>query len=307
MTRNLHTSGGLDVYFARESIQLYRAIMTTIGVDLGGTNIRAGIKTESFIINRLQTVLENKNSLDHTLGQLIDLIKPLVQPSVKGIGVAVPSVVDSMQGVVYNVVNIPSWERVELKDILEKKFSVPVCIDNDANCFTLGEYLFGGPKPYSYMVGLVIGTGLGTGVMVDGKIFAGSNCGAGEIGYLPYLDKDFEFYCSSSFFLECHNTTAFTVFENALKGDEKALAIWNEFGVHMGNVVKAVVYTYDPEIIVFGGSIANAFPFFEKALRQTLLRNFHFPESIKKLRLVCSTNENITLLGAGALIEEYLG
>jgi glucokinase len=277
----------------------------TIGVDLGGTNIRAGIKIEHSIINRLQTVLENKHSLDHTLGQLIDLIKPLVQPAVRGIGVAVPSVVDNIQGVVYNVVNIPSWERVELKNILEKKFAVPVCIDNDANCFTVGEYLFGNTKPCSYMVGLVIGTGLGTGIMVDGKIFAGSNSGAGEIGYLPYRDKDFEFYCSSSFFQECYNTTAHAVYEQALLSDGKAIAIWKEFGVHLGNAVKAVVYTYDPEIIVFGGSIAKAYSFFEKSMKQVLM-DFHFPESIKKLQLVRSTNENITLLGAGALVEEYL-
>jgi glucokinase len=277
----------------------------TIGVDLGGTNIRAGIKTGHSIINRSQTVLENKHSLDHTLGQLIDLINPLVQPSVKGIGVAVPSVVDTKKGVVYNVVNIPSWERVELKDILEKKFALPVCIDNDANCFTLGEYLFGNTKPNSYMVGLVIGTGLGTGIMADGKIFAGSNSGAGEIGYIPYRDKDFEFYCSSSFFKECHNTTALAAYEQALRGDGEAIAIWKEFGVHLGNVVKAVVYTYDPEVIVFGGSIAKAYTLFENSMRQVLM-DFHFPESIKKLQLVRSTNENITLLGAAALIEKYL-
>jgi glucokinase len=274
----------------------------TIGVDLGGTNIRAGIKIDGDIIQRQHTLLEKTASLDHTLGQLIDTIRPLVHSEVKGIGVAVPSVVDTKKGIVYNVVNIPSWKKVELKDILEKTFNLPVSIDNDANCFALGEYLFGGAKNFQNAVGLAIGTGLGTGIIIDGRIYTGNNSGAGEIGYLPYLDRDFEFYCSSTFFSSLHHTTAYDAYNLAEEGDIASLHLWSEFGKHLGNALKAIVYTYDPGAIVLGGSISKGFQFFEKVMFNTLHHNFHFPQSLEKLQIIPSVNENITLLGAGALV-----
>jgi glucokinase len=201
------------------------------------------------------------------------------------------------------VVNIPSWERVELKDILQKTFNLPVRIDNDANCFAWGEYLFGNAQHFRNAVGLAIGTGLGTGIVIDGKIYTGNNSGAGELGYLPYLDRDLEFYCSSTFFTKIHHTTAHELFQQADIGNSEALKLWSAFGQHLGNALKAVVYTYDPGVIVLGGSISKAFSFFQNEMLNTLHQNFHFPESLKNLKIVPSTNENITLLGAGALVE----
>jgi glucokinase len=274
-----------------------------IGVDLGGSNIRSGIQVNGTIIERRHAALTNKDSLSNTLGQLIDNIRPLMQPSVEGIGIAVPSVVDVKNGIVYNVVNIPSWERVELRDILQKEFKVPVNIDNDANCFVLGEQLFGKAKSHQSVVGLVIGTGIGSGVITNGKLYTGSNCGAGEIGYLPYMDKDFEFYCSSNFFNAFHNTTAYDVHQHAVSGNKQALTIWAEFGTHLGNALKAIVYTYDPEVIVLGGSVTKAYNFFEQSMWESLRQNFHFPESLKKLKIEQSVDDNITLLGAASLID----
>src|SRR5688572_24288645 len=220
----------------------------TIGVDLGGSNIRSGIQVNGAIEQRRHAVLINKDSLSNTLTQLIDNIKPLMHSTVKGIGIAVPSVVDVKNGIVYNVVNIPSWEKVELRDILQKEFHVPVNVDNDANCFALGEQLFGEAKSHQSVVGLVIGTGIGSGIITNGKLYTGSNCGAGEIGYLPYLEKDFEYYCSSNFFNVEHGVTAYEAHQRALDGDQQSLKIWNEFGAHLGNAMKAVVYAYDPEV-----------------------------------------------------------
>lgn len=273
----------------------------TIGVDLGGSNIRAGIQVNGSIIHRRHATLTDKDSLTNTLGQLIDNIRPLMQPSIKGIGIAVPSVVDVKNGIVYNAVNIPSWKKVELRDILQKAFHIPVQVNNDANCFTLGEQLFGNAKSHASVVGLVMGTGIGSGIVLDGRLFTGGNCGAGEIGYLPYRNKDFEFYCSSNFFNIIHSTTAYDAHQHALEGDKQAIEIWKEFGTHVGNALKAIAYAYDPEAIVLGGSIAKAFPFFEGSMRNELL-NFHFPESIKRLKIYQSTDDNITLLGASSLL-----
>lgn len=276
--------------------------MATIGVDLGGTNIRAGIQVDGSITQQRRALLKEKDSLPHTIHQIIDLICPLVRPSIQGIGIGVPSVVDVERGIVFDVVNIPSWKRVELKDILQKEFSIPVFINNDVNCFVLGEYYYGLAQPFKSVVGLAMGTGLGAGIIMDGKLYLGNNCGAGEIGLLPYLDKNYEFYCSSEFFERFHKTTALKAYQKALKGDAGALKIWEEFGNHIGNTIKAVVYSFDPEAVVLGGSIANAYDFFKGAMNEAL-EDFAFPESIKKLRILQSKDENIALLGAAALVK----
>ncbi len=278
--------------------------MATIGVDLGGTNIRAGIREGDWIVKREDISLTEKHSLESTLTQLIGLIRLLVIPEITGIGIAVPSIVDSVNGVVYDVVNIPSWQRVELKDILEKEFDIPVRVNNDANCFALGESLHGKAKSFNHVVGITLGTGVGSGVIINNKIYAGQNGGAGEIGYLNYRDRDFEFYGGSFFFEEIHKTTALIVFQKAQAGDAEALSIWGEYGVHIGNLIKSVVYAYDPEAIVFGGSISSAFPLFEPSMKQTISTHFYFPGSMKKLRVLQSENGNITLLGASSLVSQ---
>jgi glucokinase len=276
--------------------------MMTIGVDLGGSNIRAGIQSDGKITQKRHVPLTHKDSLDDTLEQLVDNIKPLMVPGIRRIGIAVPSVVDVKNGIVYNVVNIPSWEKVELKQILEQKFSVPVYVDNDANAFVLGEQLHGKAKHHNNVVGLVMGTGIGSGLVLNGQLYRGNNTGAGEVGYFPYLDKDFEFYCSGNFFSAVHNISAFDAFQQAQSGNQHAVRIWTEFGNHLGNALKAVVYAYDPEVIVLGGSVSKAFSFFEKSMRHSLHTNFHFPESLKRLKIEKSEDENITLLGASSLL-----
>lgn len=275
----------------------------TIGVDLGGTNIRAGIRSGDAVTGFRQVTLRDKDSLDSTLQQLKDLIRPLVSSEIESIGVAVPSVVDAVQGVVYNVVNIPSWERVELKAILEAEFGLPAAVENDANCFALGEYYHGKAKGLQNVIGVTLGTGVGAGLILDGKIYRGSNGGAGEVGYLNYRNRDFEFYGGSFFFAEVHGTNALDLYNEAVAGSPNALRIWEVYGMHIGNLVKSLVYAYDPDAIVFGGSITNAFDFFLPSLRETIASHFHFPRSMERLRILQSENEHITLLGASSLVK----
>ncbi len=274
-----------------------------IGVDLGGTNIRACLINNHQIVRMKEIPLREKENLESTLDQLKSLITSVNDPNVKGIGIGVPSVVDREKGIVYDVVNIPSWKEVPLKDILEKQFGVPVYINNDVNCFVLGEKNFGIAKRYKNIVGITIGTGIGAGVILNNKLYSGSNCGAGEIGYLPYLDHDLEYYCSSNFFQDFHQTTGYEAFQKAEKNDPAALKIWNQFGHHMGVAMKSVMYTYDPEIIILGGSISNAFPYFKDQMHKTL-RNTHFPKSVDNLKICPSEVENVSMLGASSLVDE---
>jgi len=273
-----------------------------IGVDLGGTNIRAGLVEGDVITSINQALLIEKESLHKTISQLISTIAPLVTPGVKGIGIGVPSVVDIDKGIVFDVVNIPSWHRVELKKILETEFNIPVCINNDVNCFALGEHRYGEAKSFSSFVAIAIGTGLGAGIIIHNALYSGNNCGAGEIGSLPYLDKNFEFYTSSSFFESVYSTTALEAHLAALQGSSEALDIWNKYGIHIGNVIKAVAYTYDPEAIVLGGSISKAYAFFESTMKESM-NGFQFPESFRKLKILRTKVENIALLGAAALVK----
>src|SRR6186713_192615 len=179
-----------------------------IGIDLGGTNVRAAIENDGLILNFRKESFNTKMSLDDTLTQLKEFIRPLVKNEVRGIGIGVPSVVDVKNGVVFNVTNIPAWKRVPLKEILEAEFRIPVCVNNDVNCFALGEHQFGTLKGMKNAVGVSIGTGLGSGIIINDNLFEGVNCGAGEVGLLPYLDHNIEYYASGNLFKVKFNTTA---------------------------------------------------------------------------------------------------
>lgn len=272
-----------------------------IAVDLGGTNIRAGRLDQDRIMIQQEAPLRDKDQLKKTLDQLADLIASVMDSSVTGIGIGVPSVVDLDTGTVYDVTNIPSWRKVELRRILEDHFGLPVRVNNDVNCFILGEHRYGKARGFQSVVGLTLGTGLGGGIILNNQLYAGRNCGAGEFGLVPYLDENIEAYCSGGFFQKKYQTTALDAYQKAAAGDQPALDSWKEFGFHMGNAIKTVVYTYDPEAIVLGGSLVKAFHFFEEAMHASR-HDFAFPESMKKLRIFVSDNKNIALLGAASLL-----
>jgi len=272
-----------------------------IAVDLGGTNIRAGRLDQDRIIVQKSMPLRDKEVLQKTLDQLITLIESVMDTGIKGIGIGVPSVVDIETGTVYDVTNIPSWKKVELKRILEARFGIPVRINNDVNCFILGEHRYGIVKGFNSVVGLTMGTGLGGGIIINNTLYAGHNCGAGEFGLVNYLDENIEAYCSGGFFQKRFNTTALDAYEKAAAGDRAALDSWREFGFHMGNAIKTVVYTFDPEAVVLGGSLVKAYNFFADSMDKSRM-DFAFPESMKRLKIFISQNNNIALLGAASLI-----
>lgn len=276
-----------------------------IGVDLGGTNIRAGRIDGRSIVDSKARPLKNKHDLDDTIDQLITIIKSVNHEEVIGIGIGVPSVVDLEKGIVYDVVNIPSWKKVPLRDILKQEFGVPVFINNDCNCFTLGEKYFGHGQAYKNFVGVTIGTGIGAGIIINDRLYSGSNCGAGEIGYLPFKDQDFEYYCSSNFFSKMHNSDGHEAYLAAKKHDSLAIQLWNEFGNNVGVALRSVVYAYDPEAIILGGSISTALPFFMESMCETM-RDTYFPKSIEKLQIHVSNLKHVSMMGAAAQVDQFM-
>lgn len=272
-----------------------------LAIDLGGTNIRIAQVVDGEIVDKTAIPCPSKESYNEVMLHIEGLIESMMTSEVEGIGIGVPSVVDAVRGIVYNPTNIPSWKEVHLKEILERQFSVPVFVNNDANCFALGEKLFGEGVPYRDVVGLALGTGVGSGIIIDGKLYNGRNTGAGEIGSLPYLDSDFEHYCSSGFFVDHYQLTGKEAAARAAQGDPTALEIWQAFGFHLGNLMKAVLFTYDPQTIVIGGGIASAFPYYESAMRASM-SNFPYAETLKGLQVLVSKKPDISMLGASALI-----
>ena len=272
-----------------------------IGVDMGGTNIRAGLVDDSRLV-RKEVINCPKGDEQTVLDALCLLIKSVMTDTVTSIGVGVPSVVDRDKGIVYNVANIPSWQEVHLRQILEDIFHKPVFLNNDANCFALGEYCFGEGRHSDSMVGLTIGTGIGSGLVFNGRLYNGRNTGAGEIGALPFRDSDYEHFCASQFFTTYHHATGQELADRARQGDKEALAVWQAFGDNLGYMMQAVLYAYDPDLVVLGGGITAAFPLFEDAMRQRL-SYFPWQESVRRLRIIPSQLKDAALLGAAMLNE----
>jgi len=273
---------------------------TVIGVDLGGTNVRAGRVADGSILQESTRKVSSDAAEEVVLEEIADTIQEVMTPETTAIGIGVPSVVDVDTGVVYNVENIPSWQEVHLKQFLEERFSVAAYVNNDVNCFVLGEHSFGQGRNHDSVVGLALGTGLGGGIVIDNKLYAGASCGAGEFGMVPYRDHLLEHYCSGEFFRMVHQTDGASVLRRAMDGDQAAQAIFDEFGEHLGNAIILVLHTVDPELIILGGSVSQAFEYFEASMRRQL-QTFAFPKTIESLQIVCSTLPNVAVLGAASL------
>lgn len=277
-----------------------------LGVDLGGTNISVG-RVEEMKISRLFTrSISAHGSEKQILDEVIQAIKSAFDQEVAAIGLGVPSLVDVEKGIVYDVQNIPSWKKVHLKEILENIFHRPVYVNNDANCFALGEKHFGKGKRFKNLVGLTVGTGLGAGIIIDNRLYAGTNCGAGEVGSILYKEHIYEYYCSGQFFKNFYNVAGSQVFENAKKGDKKSLEIFEEFGVHFGNAIKTVLFAFDPEAIILGGSVSRSYPFFKKSMWQEIV-TFPYRHVLESLVIDISEEAHISILGAAALYFDALG
>jgi len=272
----------------------------TIGIDLGSTDIKAGIIDGGVVYRRINEKFPNDKSLEETIDFLKGIIRRLMNSNIKGIGIGVPSVVDAKKGIVYNAVNVPSWKEVYLKDILEKEFGIPVNINNDCNCFAFAERYYGEGTSYRNIVAVKLGSGLGAGIVINDVLYDGWNTGAGEIGSLPYMDKDYEEYCAANFFKR-YGTTGKDAIELANEGNTEALNMWEEFGRHVGNLMKVILFTYDPQAIIIGGESAKAYSYFSGKMYETL-STFPYPETLKRIEITTSRKEDIGLLGAAALI-----
>lgn len=271
-----------------------------IGISFGGKTLVAGKvkdgKTEKSITKRIN----NKAPENEVLAEVFGIINEVIDNEVAGIGIGVPSIVDVEKGIVYKVQNIPSWREVHIKEILESHFGVKVYVNNDANCFAIGETYFGRTKGYDNSVGLILGAGVGAGIIFKGHLYSGTNCGAGEFGEIPYREHNYEFYLNEAYFEDKYGVPALTFLKRANKKDKIAKAVFEHYGYDLGKLINTILFTVDPEIIVIGGSLSKAFDYFEKSMWEKV-KTFPYKQSISKLKIIPSEQEDIAVLGAAAL------
>ena len=161
-----------------------------VGVDIGGTQLRAAVLQGARLLSRV-SVLTGVNPLpDNTMPRIFNVIQQALDAaqvtmnSIKGIGVAMPGPLNAHTGVTYSPPNWPAWANMPVRDIFQQRYQLPIYIENDANAAVLGEYLFGAGRGCGNMVYLTISTGIGGGVMLDGKLIEGASGTAGELGHM---------------------------------------------------------------------------------------------------------------------------
>lgn len=271
-----------------------------IGVDVGGTNVRMGVVTaEGLLLKKIQYPTEmSGGSL-----AMMELLASRLQEAIEGeseqghpvtrIGIGLAGPVDRKRGVLINPPNLPDLHGFPLKEFLRKKISLPVFIENDSNAFTLGEGWVGAARGSLHYCGITLGTGVGGGMVVAGKILRGAEGLGGEAGHMvlnpegPFCGCGgrgcLEVYASGSgirrMALEAiergkgekileksgddlQKVASEGVFEAAREGDPVALEIFNEMGRSLGLGLVNLVNLFNPEKIVIGGNVARAWDYF---------------------------------------------
>lgn len=278
-----------------------------VGVDVGGTKINFGVVNDGKVIRTLKIKTPVNECKEMIVQMIIAGIEKVTNGlDFKGIGMGVPGLLDEKRGIVYRVNNIPSWDEVHLKDSLSNHFSKETHLTNDANCYALGEKLYGKGLPYQNMVGVTLGTGLGAGIILNNKLHSGLFSCAGELGSIPYKDHNFEYYCCGQYFKNVYQVSGKQLFAHARSGDKAALHIYKDFGKNIGELIKIILHFISPEAIFFGGSIVDANPYFHDSLMESVNE---FPYEMVKNKLVIDYSEmsDIAVLGSAGLFQFRTG
>lgn len=270
---------------------------------MGGTNIRGGIVKGGNVARSISQKIYAQGSETDVRNELFRLIDQFMAERIDAIGIGVPGLIDAETGNVFDVVNIPSWKKVPLKKWIQDRYSIPAEVNNDANCFALGEHYFGKGKNVQSMVGVTLGTGLGSGIIINQHLYSGRNGGAGEFGMIDYKSRPVEYFASGQFFENMYDVTGETVFRQAQAGDSDALRMYREMGTHLGKAIKMILFALDVELIVLGGSVRSAWEFFRESMWEEI-KTFPYTRALQHLRIEISELENAGMLGAAALCLE---
>lgn len=276
---------------------------TIVGVDIGGTSINVGLVQGGLLIRQSKVKTPAYEAKQVVIDAVIRGIEEVAEGyDIAGIGVGVPGLLDAKNGIVYDLVNIPSWNEVHLADAIQSHFNVDVYLANDANCFVVGEKIYGKGKDYKSIAGITLGTGLGMGFVFNHQLHTGVMSAAGEVGAIPYMMYNYEHYCSGKFFQKEFGLDGNEVFNRALEGHPISKGIFKQFGLHLGHLIKHLLHTVAPQAIFIGGSIKDAYPFFSEAMWE-VLNTFPYKRVIENLVIEKSELQDVAVMGAAAVYE----
>lgn len=267
-----------------------------IGVDLGGTKIDVGlVRWDGKLLRKIREQTLVKKGHDAVLRQMLrmtaDILKSanVTRENIKGIGIGAAGPMDMKKGFLIQPPNLPGWKRVQIVKPFVKKFKTNVVLNNDANAAALAEWAYGAGKKCSHMIYLTVSTGIGGGVILNGKLFLGANDNAGELGHQTILPDGPECGCGNSGCLEAlasgtaiarfgreavrknpqsllyhlanysqKNITAKMVFQAAKRGDKTAKHVVEKSAAYLGTGVANIINAFNPQKVVIGGGVSRA-------------------------------------------------
>ncbi len=279
---------------------VYMKQSSLVVIDLGGTKINVGLYRNGSITKSYVQPFDANQTVQDSLLFIQACIEKVKAPDTLAIAIGVPSIVDVKAGIVFDAVNIASWRKVSLKKDLQALINLPVYVNNDVNCFVKGEHIYKSTQGIKDMVGLCLGTGLGAGIVLNNRVYAGENGCAGEVGGFKYLDAHLDDYCSGKFFKDHYQACGADLADKARTGDKKALAAFKSFGAHVSVAISHLLMMFDPQVIVIGGSVANSYDLFIDSVWDNL-SDFPYQSVINNLTIEQSQQENSSLLGAAHL------
>ncbi len=278
----------------------------SIGVDLGGTNLRiAAVDVNGHLVEKVTLGTKVSLGRDHVLNDMCDAIQHLSEKyknsaKMLGIGIGVPGIIDMETGLLRESPNLPGWAEYPVRAEIERRLTTMVILENDANVAAFGEKWLGAAKEHDDMAMLTLGTGVGGGLVLGGKIWHGMNGMAGEFGHTTVEPEGHPCGCGNRGCLEqyasatavvrmareaiaehsssalaraAHEDAEFSaksIYNLAIQGDEDAKRIFRRVGRAIGIVLSAMVNSLNLPIYVIGGGVASAWEAFAPSIFEEL-------------------------------------
>ena len=279
-----------------------------IGIDAGGTHLRvARLDPEGNILNKEMLVVGTERTADiffKTLSEKIRLVAGAHRKDLAGIGLGLPGICNQKEGVIHELPHYPHWHDVPVIQIMKEGFSCNVVFDNDANMAALGEHWKGIAKNLPTFIMLTLGTGIGGGLVLDGKLWRGEEGFAGEVGHMVIEADGKECVCGNKGCWECYASagavpvgkTAEGFSKAADEGDSEAKKFWEKFGHYLGLGISNLANITGVEHFVLAGGVSLGWPHFIESAKKTILKGA-YPRLAKKIVL-----QKTSLKGEAALI-----
>lgn len=275
--------------------------MLAIGIDLGATKTNFGlieIKKEKFRIIKTNTI-PSPQEKEQLKEAILENVEKIIDKRVEKIGLALAGQIDLERQKSILSPNIKALERISLGEILKKEFKRPVFVDNDANAFVLAETTYGAASGKQKVVGLTLGTGIGGGVMIRGKIYHGAYTSATELGHMIIKEGGRKCSCGKRGCLEAYSSAtaiieeyrrrsglprdAYSIQEEAEAGLEPGKSILEEAAYYLAIGLSNIIVIFEPEIIILGGGLSRVTNFVNRAIKNTKIFTRKIPSEYVKI------------------------